>query len=193
MKGLRNSLLIAPMPTNTTSVALGNFDSFEPPAGVIMTKTLGQGKFTYMNEYAIRHLIELGLWTDDVRKKAIAANSIASIDCIPAEVRAIYKTAWEVPQKYLMKMLAERSKFIDQSSSFNLHLTNSSSTVLLSVLMEGYRLGLKTTSYYVRTKPVVKSINTHVGESVVGSGSQSVSGSGSQSVVTETECTMCQA
>lgn len=151
--GLRNSLHVAYMPTVSTSQIMGNNESFEPFSSNIYTKTTLVGKFTITNNYMIRHLIELGLWNEEIKNKIINNNgSLAGITEIPAEVREIYKTVWEIKQTELMRRAALRSAFIDQSQSLNIHLMNNSNALLRGVLINGWKLGLKTGSYYVRTQ-----------------------------------------
>ena len=150
--GLRNSLLIALMPTVSTSQILGNNESFEPYASNIYTKTTLGGKFTVTNTVMIRHLIELGLWNEDIQQRVMAdGGSLQNISEIPQDIRKIYKTVWEIDQKPLMKRAALRGAFVDQSQSLNIHLKVNSRAALRSVLKEGHRLGLKTGNYYIRT------------------------------------------
>jgi len=159
MYGLRNSLVCAHMPTVSTSQILGNNESFEPFASNIYVKTTLGGKFTITNQHMVRHLLELGLWTDDMKSRIIAAGgSIQSIPEIPATVRNIYKTVWELPQKELMRRTALRSAYVDQGCSLNIYLGDNSDDKLRAVIFEGYRLGLKTGNYYIRSRAAAQAI-----------------------------------
>lgn len=163
--GLHNALLIAHMPTNLTSRLYNQYEMCIPPTGCIETRVYGHGKFFHVNSYMIKHLIEAGLWTDEVRKTVMEENSIQNIPQIPDGIKMLYKTVWEMSQKTLMKMLAVRSKYIDQSSSFNVHLKDATDAKLSFVFMWGWKYGLKTVSYYMRTQAATRSINTHQGVS----------------------------
>jgi ribonucleoside-diphosphate reductase alpha chain len=157
--GLRNSLHIAFMPTVSTSQILGNNESFEPFDANIYAKGTLAGKFTVTNNAMIRHLVELGLWNETIKNKIIAAGgSVQGIAEIPASVRAIYATVWELSQRDLMKRAAIRAAFVDQSSSLNIHLSNNSDAALRSVFINGWDLGLPTGSYYIRTKPAAEAM-----------------------------------
>lgn len=161
--GLRNSLLVAYMPTVSTAQVMGNNESFEPYNSLIYTKTTLGGKFTISNQHMIRHLMELGLWNDNIRNRIITDNgSIQSITEIPLAVREIYKTTWELPQSELMRRSATRSAFIDQSSSLNLHIQDNSNPVLRRILIDGWALGHKTNSYYIRTKTASKALKNNI-------------------------------
>jgi len=163
--GLRNSLVVALMPTVSTSQGMGNNESFEPFPANIYTKTTLAGKFTLTNNHMIRHLIELGLWTDVVKNKIIAADgSLQGVEEIPRNVRDIYKTVWEEKQSDLMKRAALRGAYVDQSQSLNIHLNDNSNGVLRGVIMTGAKLGLKTVSYYIRTRPASKAVKTNITE-----------------------------
>ena len=152
-RGLRNSLHIAPMPTASTAQVLGNNDSFEPFAANIGTKNNLAGKFTVSNNYMIRHLIELGLWSESVSKQITnSQGSILGVPGIPAEIKEIYRTVWEIPQSELIKEAGVVSAFIDQGMSFNVHLTNNSHESLRRLMICSWEEGLKTGSYYIRTR-----------------------------------------
>lgn len=166
--GMRNSLLVAYMPTVSTSQILGNNESFEPYPGNIYTKTTLSGKFTITNNTMLRHLIDLGLWNDTVKAKVVNNNgSIQDIEEIPKEIREIYKTVWEMPQKEIMRRCALRSAFVDQSLSLNIHVRDNSNAVLRSIFETGYDLGLKTGSYYIRTPPASKALKNNIAETKV--------------------------
>lgn len=164
--GLRNSKLVAYMPTVSTAQIMGNNESFEPFSSNLYTKTSLGGKFTVTNQYMIRHLMELGLWNDTIRNRIITANgSLQSITEIPESVREIYRLVWEIPQSELMRRSAMRSAFIDQSSSLNLHIADNSNTVLRRILVDGWALGHKTNSYYIRTRPASSALKNNIAAS----------------------------
>jgi ribonucleotide reductase alpha subunit len=167
--GLRNSLLVAYMPTVTTSQIMGNNESFEPYHSNIYTKTTLAGKFTVCNTSMIRHLCELGLWNDEIKNAIIENNgSLRTIVQIPQHIRDIYKTVWEISQMDLMKRAALRSAYIDQGSSLNIHIEDNSNAVLRAVFFAGYDNMLKTGSYYIRTKPAASAIKTNIAEMKTG-------------------------
>lgn len=164
--GLRNSLLIAHMPTVSTSQIMGNNESFEPYNANIYAKTALGGTFTVTNNAMIRHLIQLGLWTEEIRNAIITnEGSIQNIEEIPADVKEIYKTVWELSQQELMTRTAKRTAFVDQGASLNIHLTDNSDTKLRSVMWWGWQMGLKTISYYIRTPPAAVALKNNISES----------------------------
>jgi ribonucleotide reductase alpha subunit len=164
-KGVRNSLLIAPMPTVTTSILLGNYESFEPAPMNIYTKSIMSGKFTEANEYMIKHLIELGLWNDAMKNRIIANNgSLVNIESIPPNVQAIYTPVWEMKQTAIMRRAALRHVFVDQGQSLNIHLSDNSNAYLRGVLNVGWELGNNTGSYYIRTPPAVEPLKNNIAE-----------------------------
>ena len=154
--GVRNSLLLAPMPTASTAQILGNNEAFEPfTSNLYSRRTLG-GEFIVINKHLVKELMENGLWNDDIKDKLILENgSIQNIPEIPVEVKEIYKTVWEMSQKTILNMAARRSVFIDQSQSLNLFISNATKAKLLSAHLHGWRLGLKTGMYYLRTRSAV--------------------------------------
>lgn len=161
--GLRNSLHVAFMPTVSTSQIMGNNESFEPFSSNIYTKTTLAGKFTVTNNSMIHHLIELGIWNEDLKNKIVNNDgSLVGITEIPADVREIYKTVWEMPQRELMRRAALRSAFIDQSQSLNIHVRDNSNAVLRGVFMLGWKLGLKTGSYYIRSLPASRALKNNI-------------------------------
>jgi len=152
-KGLRNSLLVAPMPTASTSQILGNNECFEPFTSNLYTRRVLAGDFMVVNKYLVEDLTKLGLWTSDVRSQIIEHNgSIQTIAEIPADVRELYKTAWEIPQKTLINMAADRAPFICQSQSLNLFLAEPTYAKISSMHVYAWKQGLKTGCYYLRTK-----------------------------------------
>ena len=155
--GIRNSLLMAPMPTASTSQILGFNECFEPFTTNIYTRRTLAGEFIVVNKYLVKELIGLGLWSDAMKQRIIAFNgSVQTISEIPERVRQKYKTAWELPQKLLIDMAAERGAFICQSQSLNLFVAEPTNSKLTSMHFYGWKKGLKTGCYYLRTKaPIV--------------------------------------
>lgn len=153
--GMRNSLLIAPMPTASTSQILGNNECFEPFTSNIYVRHVLAGDFVVINKYLIEDLISLGHWNSDIRTQIIADNgSIQAIKEIPQTVKDIYKTSWEIPQKTLIDLAADRAPFICQSQSLNLFLAEPTYARISSMHFYAWRKGLKTGVYYLRTKAV---------------------------------------
>ena len=157
--GVRNSLLVAPMPTASTAQILGNNEAFEPfTSNLYSRRTLG-GDFIVINKHLVRDLIKINLWNETIKNKLILENgSIKNIPEIPTELKEIYKTVWEMSQKRILQMAANRSIFIDQSQSLNLFIDNVSKTKLLAAHLFGWKLGLKTGMYYLRTRAAVDAI-----------------------------------
>jgi ribonucleoside-diphosphate reductase alpha subunit len=155
--GLRNSLLVAPMPTASTSQILGNNECFEPFTTNIYTRRTLAGEFTVLNKYLLSELREAGLWSDGLKNEIIARNgSVQGIDAIPADVQARYKTTWEIKQRTLIDMARDRGAFIDQSQSLNLFVADPTYSKLTSMHFYAWKAGLKTGCYYLRSKaPVV--------------------------------------
>ncbi|CAG9858648.1 unnamed protein product [Phyllotreta striolata] len=164
--GLRNSLLLAPMPTASTAQILGNNESIEPYTSNIYTRRVLSGEFQVVNQHLINDLTERGLW-DDAMKNQILANlgSIRNIPSVPDDLKAIYKTVWEISQKVILNMAADRGAFIDQSQSLNIHVEKPNYGVLSSIHFYGWKKGLKTGMYYLRTKPAAKPIQFTVDKS----------------------------
>lgn len=153
--GARNSLLIAPMPTASTSQILGNNECFEPFTSNMYVRHVLAGDFIVINKYLVDDLMKLGLWTADIRTDIIANNgSIQSLDRIPVEIRDLYKTAWEIPQKTLINMARDRAAFICQSQSLNLFVAEPTYAKISSMHFYAWKQGLKTGCYYLRTKAV---------------------------------------
>jgi ribonucleoside-diphosphate reductase alpha chain len=151
--GVRNSLLLAPMPTASTSQILGNNEAFEPFNSNIFKRGTLAGEFAVVNKYLVQDLIKLGLWSLEMKNEIISNNgSVQTIDVIPVEVRERYKTIWEIKQKDLIDMSADRGAFICQSQSFNLHINGVTTAKVNSAIMYGWKKGLKTLNYYIRTK-----------------------------------------
>ncbi|KAL1236458.1 Ribonucleoside-diphosphate reductase large subunit [Trichinella spiralis] len=157
--GLRNSLLLAPMPTASTAQILGNNESVEAYTSNVYTRRVLSGEFQIVNHHLMKDLVELGLWDESLKNEIIAnKGSIQSIESIPAEIRELYKTVWEISQKCVIDMAAERGAFIDQSQSLNIHIAEPNYAKLTSMHFYGWKKGLKTGMYYLRTKPAVTAI-----------------------------------
>ena len=154
--GVRNSLLVAPMPTASTSQILGFNECFEPFTSNIYTRRTLAGEFIIINRYLLRDLIRLDIWSDNIKQQIIARNgSIQGIDEIPAGIQALYKTSWELKQKTLIDMSAARGAFICQSQSLNMFVADPTYAKLTSMHFYGWKKGLKTGLYYLRTRAPV--------------------------------------
>lgn len=152
--GIRNSLLVAPMPTASTSQILGNNEAFEPYTSNIYSRRVLAGDFVLINQHLVNDLIKVGLWNPQIKNRIIAnRGSIQQIDEIPEELKLLYKTVWEIKQRCILDMAADRGAFIDQSQSVNIHLAEPTYGKLTSIHFHGWKLGLKTGLYYLRTKP----------------------------------------
>jgi len=156
---VRNSLLVAPMPTASTAQILGNNESFEPYTSNIYSRRVLSGEFQVVNPHLMKDLVELGLWNEDIKSEIIAnRGSVQSIDAIPQEIKALYKTVWEISQKVIINMAADRGAFIDQSQSLNIHIAEPTYSNITSMHFLGWKKGLKTGMYYLRTKPATNAI-----------------------------------
>jgi ribonucleoside-diphosphate reductase subunit M1 len=156
--GLRNSLLLAPMPTASTSQILGNNECFEPYTSNIYVRRVLSGEFTVVNQHLLTDLTRLGLWSPDVKNELVAANgSVADLD-IPDDLKELYKTVWEIKQRVLVDMAADRGAFIDQSQSFNVHMSDANFGKLTSLHFHAWKAGLKTGMYYLRTRAAADAI-----------------------------------
>jgi len=157
--GMRNSLLIAPMPTASTAQILGNNESFEPYTQNLYVRRVLSGEFVQVNRHLLRDLISSNLWTEDLRSKLIAHNgSVQNIEEIPNNLKELYKTVWEIKQKVVLEMASDRGAYIDQSQSLNIHMLDASTAKLSSMHFHGWKLGLKTGMYYLRTKAATEAI-----------------------------------
>jgi len=157
--GLRNSLLLAPMPTASTAQVLGNNECFEPYTSNIYTRRVLSGEFIIVNKHLLRDLTRLGLWNEDMKNRIIAANgSVQHIDDIPDNLKALYRTAWEIPQRSIIDMSADRGAFICQSQSLNVFMENVNAAKLTSMHFYSWKKGLKTGMYYLRTKAATDAI-----------------------------------
>lgn len=157
--GLRNSLLVAPMPTASTSQILGNNECFEPYTSNIYTRRVLSGEFIVVNKHLLEDLVKLGLWNEGLKQELMRANgSIQHIDIIPEDIKELYKTVWELSMKDIIDMSRQRGYFIDQSQSLNLFMENANYAKLTSMHFYAWKSGLKTGMYYLRTKAAVDAI-----------------------------------
>jgi len=157
--GLRNSLLVAPMPTASTAQILGNNESTEPFTSNIYNRRVLAGEFTIVNKHLLRDLTSLGIWNESVRNRLIAdRGSVQNIEEIPKKLRDVYKTVWEVPQRVILDLAADRSPFICQSQSLNIHIAEPTSKKLTSMHFYAWKKGLKTGMYYLRSRPKADAI-----------------------------------
>ncbi|MBQ4818831.1 ribonucleoside-diphosphate reductase subunit alpha [Aquimarina sp. MMG016] len=157
--GVRNSLLVAPMPTASTSQILGNNEAFEPYTSNIYTRRVLSGEFIVVNKHLLEDLVKLGLWTDDLKDAIMRANgSIQNIDIIPQDLKELYRTVWEMSMKDIIDMSRHRGYFIDQSQSLNLFMEGATMAKLTSMHFYAWKSGLKTGMYYLRTKSAVDAI-----------------------------------
>ncbi|MBT8281911.1 MAG: ribonucleoside-diphosphate reductase subunit alpha [Muriicola sp.] len=157
--GVRNSLLVAPMPTASTSQILGNNECFEPYTSNIYTRRVLSGEFIVVNKHLLEDLVELGLWNENLKQELMRANgSIQHIDGIPEDIKELYKTVWELSMKDIIDMSRHRGYFIDQSQSLNLFMENANYSKLTSMHFYAWKSGLKTGMYYLRTKAAVDAI-----------------------------------
>eukprot|EP00929_Paragymnodinium_shiwhaense_P078983 TRINITY_DN40_c0_g2_i2.p1 TRINITY_DN40_c0_g2~~TRINITY_DN40_c0_g2_i2.p1 ORF type:complete len:821 (+),score=240.51 TRINITY_DN40_c0_g2_i2:76-2463(+) len=156
--GLRNSLLVAPMPTASTAQILGNNESFEPYTQNLYVRRVLSGEFVQVNRHLLRDLIERELWTEETRLQLIAHNgSVQQLD-LPSDIKELYKTVWEIKQRIVLDMAADRGAYIDQSQSLNIHMIDATTAKLSSMHFYGWQLGLKTGMYYLRTKAAADAI-----------------------------------
>ncbi|MES2004855.1 MAG: ribonucleoside-diphosphate reductase subunit alpha [Bacteroidota bacterium] len=157
--GVRNSLLVAPMPTASTSQIFGNNECFEPYTSNIYTRRVLSGEFIIVNKHLLKDLVNLGLWNNSMKNRIIAANgSIQQIDEIPADIKELYKTVWEIKQRNLIDMAADRGAYICQSQSLNLFIDNASTSKLTSMHFYAWKKGLKTGMYYLRTQAAAQAV-----------------------------------
>lgn len=157
--GVRNSLLVAPMPTASTSQILGNNECFEPYTSNIYTRRVLSGEFIVVNKHLLEDLVALGLWNEGLKQELMRANgSIQHIDIIPQDIKELYKTVWELSMKDIIDMSRQRGYFIDQSQSLNLFMENANYSKLTSMHFYAWKSGLKTGMYYLRTKAAVDAI-----------------------------------
>jgi ribonucleoside-diphosphate reductase alpha chain len=157
--GVRNSLLVAPMPTASTSQILGNNECFEPITSNIYVRRVLSGEFAVVNRYLVQDLIDAGLWNDQLRNEIIAQNgSVQNIDRIPEDIKELYKTVWEIKQRSIIDMAVARSPFIDQGQSMNVHMESPNFGKLSSMHFYAWKNGLKTGMYYLRSRAAVNAV-----------------------------------
>jgi ribonucleoside-diphosphate reductase alpha chain len=155
--GMRNSLLLAPMPTASTSQIMGSNEAFEPFTSNIYQRRTLSGEFTIINKYLINDLIGLGLWSSDLKDELLAnGGSVQNIENIPDNIKVLYKTVWEISQKVLINQSADRGVYVCQSQSLNLFVEDPDMTKLTNIHFYAWKRGLKTGIYYLRTRPKVK-------------------------------------
>ncbi|MBS1634934.1 MAG: ribonucleoside-diphosphate reductase subunit alpha [Bacteroidetes bacterium] len=166
--GVRNSLLLAPMPTASTSQILGNNECFEPYTSNIYSRRVLSGEFVVVNKHLLRDLVKLGIWNDTLKNKIIAANgSVQNIAEIPQNIKEIYKTVWEIKQRTIIDMAADRGAFIDQSQSLNLFIQDANFAKMSSAHFYAWKRGLKTGMYYLRTKAAADAIKFTVDQNAL--------------------------
>ncbi len=171
--GVRNSLLVAPMPTASTSQILGNNECFEPYTSNIYTRRVLSGEFVVVNKHLLKDLIKLGLWNETMKNLVIQANgSVQNIPNIPQRIKDLYKTVWEISQKTIIDMAAERAPYICQSQSLNIHLQDPNFGKLTSMHFYAWKKGLKTGMYYLRTKAATDAIKFTIDKTELAAGVQ---------------------
>lgn len=157
--GVRNSLLVAPMPTASTSQILGNNECFEPYTSNIYTRRVLSGEFVIVNKYLLRDLVNMGLWTTEMKNQIISANgSIQDIAEIPQDIKELYKTVWEIKMRTIIDMAADRGAYICQSQSLNLFVSSPNASKLTSMHFYAWKKGLKTGMYYLRTQAASQAV-----------------------------------
>jgi ribonucleoside-diphosphate reductase alpha subunit len=166
--GVRNSLLLAPMPTASTAQILGNNECFEPYTSNIYTRRVLSGEFIVVNKHLLKDLVKENLWTNEMRQKLMASNgSVQNINEIPQRIKDLYKTAWEISQKAIIELAADRGAYICQSQSLNIFMENANFGKLTSMHFYGWKKGLKTGMYYLRTKAATDAIKFTVNKDMV--------------------------
>ncbi len=166
--GVRNSLLLAPMPTASTAQILGNNECFEPYTSNIYTRRVLSGEFIVVNKHLLKDLVKENLWTNEMRQKLMASNgSVQNINEIPQRIKDLYKTAWEISQKAIIEQAADRGAYICQSQSLNIFMENANFGKLTSMHFYGWKKGLKTGMYYLRTKAATDAIKFTVNKDIV--------------------------
>lgn len=199
LHGARNSLLTALMPTASTSQILGNCESFEPFQSNVFKRSTLAGEFLVVNKHLMRELAALGLWNDAMRKTLLAHDgSVQAVAGIPDEIKAVYRTVWEVPQRAIIDHAIARGPFVCQSQSMNLYMAQPSFQKLSSALVYGWRNGLKTGMYYLRSTAAVEAIKYGIASDGGGGGGGQRGGGSSGAAAAACsratgECTMCSA
>jgi ribonucleoside-diphosphate reductase alpha subunit len=166
--GVRNSLLLAPMPTASTAQILGNNESTEPFTSNMYNRRVLAGEFTVVNKYLLKELVEKGLWTQETRNQIIAdRGSVQNVSSFPKEIKDLYKTVWEIKQKVIIDQAADRGAFICQSQSLNIHLGEPTTAKLTSMHFYAWKRGLKTGMYYLRSLPKADAIQFTVDQAAL--------------------------
>lgn len=179
--GMRNSLLVAPMPTASTSQILGNNEAFEPYTSNIYCRRVLSGEFFVVNPHLMKDLVLLGIWNEELKQKLIQHDgSVQAIAEIPNDLKKLYKTVWEISQKTVVDMAVERGPFIDQSQSLNIHMSNPNYTKLSSMHFHGWQNGLKTGVYYLRTMAAARPIQFTVDRPSAGAAQLELPAAGSR-------------
>lgn len=180
--GMTNSLLVAPMPTASTAQIMGNVECFEPQTSNLFTRMVLSGNFIVVNKHLVAELARRGMWTEAVRARIIADDgSVQGLD-IPAEVKEVFRTVWEIKQRDIVDMAADRAPYIDQSQSLNIHIAQPTHAQLTALHFYTWERGLKTGMYYLRTRPAATPIKASLGAGAVAR---------AQPVCTDEVCTMC--
>ena len=185
--GVRNSLLIALMPTASTSQILGNNECFEPITSNIYSRRVLSGEFVVVNKYLVNDLVQLGLWNEQMKNKLIAANgSVQDVPEIPADLREVYKTVWEIKQKAIIDMAADRGAYVCQSQSLNIYMREPSFKKLSSMQFYAWHAGLKTGTYYLRSQGAAEAIKFSLDHSAVQAAQKAHSGTTGSLPATDT-------
>ena len=165
--GMRNSLMVAPMPTASTSQILGNNECFEAFTSNLYVRRTLSGEFIVLNKHLVNDLIKRDLWSLEMKDEILRhKGSVQQIVGIPEDVKELYKTTWEIKQRYVIDMAADRGAYIDQSQSMNIHMTDANPAKVTSMHFHGWRKGLKTGMYYLRTKAAADAIQFTVEQKV---------------------------
>jgi len=190
--GVRNSLLLAPMPTASTAQILGNNECFEPYTSNIYTRRVLSGEFIIVNKHLLKDLVKEGLWNKTMRQKIMAANgSVQNIEEVPEELKLLYKTAWEISQKAIIEQAADRGAYICQSQSLNIFMENANFGKLTSMHFYGWEKGLKTGMYYLRTKAATDAIKFTVDKDVIAQTTSKAKDEIACSLDDPDDCEMC--
>lgn len=195
--GMRNSLLVAPMPTASTAQIMGNNEAFEPFTSNVYVRRVLAGEFICVNKHLVHALEQHGMWTEDVRDRILAADgSVQHVECIPDDVKRIFKTAWEMKMRTLIDMAADRGVFVDQSQSLNLFVADPNHKKLSSMHFYAWKRGLKTGMYYLRTRAATEAVKVTIPVAVteeVDRARRATGGSHDEKADVETTCLACSA
>ena len=191
LHGMRNSLLVAPMPTASTSQILGNCECFEPFQSNIFVRRVMAGEFAIVNPHLLRELVSRKMWSSDIKQSIIAANGSVQHLQLPEDIKAVYKTAWEIKQRSVIDMAADRGAFIDQSQSLNLFVSEPNFAKLTSMHVYAWKKGLKTGCYYLRTRAAVDAIKFTVDAAASGGkGAESATGKSKEQNMQDMACSL---